>query len=62
MNMNLADVLGESATSDQEASPPRAAAQQGPEVSSDRIADADKMVMRRLFQDAFRSRPLRADL
>jgi hypothetical protein len=63
MNTNLADIAGESATSDHEASLPRAAAQQGPEhESSDGIADADKTAMRRLFQEAFRSRPSGAGL
>jgi hypothetical protein len=63
MNMNLADIGRESAASDREASSPRVDAQQGPEREwADRIADADKAAMQRLFQDAFRSHPSRRDL
>jgi hypothetical protein len=63
MNMNLPDIGRESAASDREAISPTADAQQGPERESpDRIADADKAAMQRLFQDAFRSRPSRRDL
>ena len=64
MNINTARVRGELAVGDlKDSGPLWAADRQGSDREfPDRIADADEIAMRRLFEEAFRSGPSRREL
>jgi hypothetical protein len=58
MNMNFADVRSRLANLNEPERLPAAVQQASHRVLPDGIAEADKMAMHRLLQDAFRSRTL----